>query len=252
MKNSRRDFIKKAGLVGIAAANIPGMINAATPLSGSNEPPRKSNLRILFQGDSITDGNRSHDNDWNHIMGHGYAYLISSRLWFENPGKNYMFFNRGISGNRIKDLENRWKEDTIDLKPDILSILVGVNDVHAFVGKNDPEPVEKFEERYRRILDKTTFELPETKIVLCEPFIWPLSWVKDEFSIWQTETIKRSQVIRKLAIEYNAVFVELQEPFNKALKKAPMEYWIWDGIHPMPAGHELIAREWIKVTKKLF
>ncbi len=252
MGNSRRDFIKKAGIAGIAAASIPGLISATTPSPNKSEFTGKSNLRILFQGDSITDGNRSRDNDWNHVMGHGYAYLIASKLWFKNPGKNYMFFNRGISGNRLRDLEKRWKEDSLDLKPDILSILVGVNDVHAFVGKNDPESVETFEERYRRILDMTAQVVPETRIVLCTPFIWPLSWVKDEFSIWQTETIKRSMVVKKLAGEYSAVFIELQEPFNKALKKAPMDYWIWDGIHPMPAGHELIAREWIKATKRLF
>lgn len=252
MENSRRDFLKKAGLASAAAISLPGIISASEKKETCKKKIGKSGLKILFQGDSITDGNRTRDNDWNHIMGHGYAYLISSRLWFENPDKNYMFLNRGISGNRIRDLEKRWKENTIDLKPDILSILAGVNDVHAIVGKNDPEPAEKFEERYRNLISKTKEVLPDTKIVICEPFIWPLSWVKDEFDIWKKEMEKCQKIVRKLAEEYNSVFVELQEPFNKACKKAPMEYWIWDGIHPMPAGHELIAREWIRKTEHLF
>lgn len=62
---------------------------------------------FLFQGDSITDGNRTRNNDWNHVMGHGYQYIIASRLWYDFPEKGFHFFNRGISGNKVSDLALR-------------------------------------------------------------------------------------------------------------------------------------------------
>jgi len=125
-----------------------------------------------------------------------------------------------------------------------------VNDVWAMIKNNNPDSIDKFEETYKRILDKTKDALPNTLIVLCEPFILPLGWVNEKTEIWQTEILKRQIIVRKLAETYHTVFVELQEPFNSACQKAPSNYWIWDGVHPMPAGHELIARLWIKEVRK--
>ncbi|MDB5121636.1 MAG: Lipolytic protein family [Sphingobacteriales bacterium] len=252
MEESRRKFIKHAALTGLAGMIMPNLVSAAEfsePLIHSNT---STGLTFLFQGDSITDGNRTRDNDWNHVMGHGYASLIASRLWFDYPEKKLMFYNRGISGNRVKDLDTRWQRDTLDLKPDVLSILIGVNDIIAIIKDREPESIEKFEETYRRILTRTKEALPNIQLVLCEPFILPLGWVDDKPEMWQSEISKRQKLVRTLAKDYNAIFIELQKPFNKACKKAPAKYWIWDGIHPMPAGHELIAREWIKEVKKTF
>ncbi|MDB4582051.1 SGNH/GDSL hydrolase family protein [Draconibacterium sp.] len=245
MNNSRRKFVKKVGLAGLAALGIPELLMADTSNETLKTPGKTGGLTILFQGDSITDGNRTRNNDWNHVMGHGYPYLISSRFWFDYPEKDFMFYNRGISGNRAKDLDDRWQTDTLDLKPDVISILVGINDVGATVHNRNPEPLKKFEEHYRSILDKTKKVLPGTQIILCEPFILPVGKVLENLEIYETEVKKQQKIIRKLAKNYNAVFVELQKPFTKACEKAPANYWIWDGIHPMPAGHELIAREWI-------
>jgi lysophospholipase L1-like esterase len=111
---------------------------------------KSKGLTFLFQGDSITDGNRTSDNDWNHIMGHGYAYLIASRLWYDYPNRDLIFYNRGISGNRVRDLDARWQKDTLDLKPDVVSILIGVNDVLAMIKNNDPDSIDKFEETYKK------------------------------------------------------------------------------------------------------
>lgn len=122
-------------------------------------------MTILFQGDSITDGGRSRNADWNHIMGHGYAYLIASRLWYDYPKEDLMAYNRGISGNKIKDLQERWQKDTIDLKPDVLSILIGVNDVARIIGNENS--IEAWRENYRKLLDKTKKELPNTTLILC-------------------------------------------------------------------------------------
>jgi len=252
MENSRRDFIKKIGLTGLAAMSLPEIISANKSFEFSKYKKKNKGLTIMFQGDSITDGNRTRDNDWNHIMGHGYAYLIACRLWYDYVDEDLMFFNRGISGNRVRDLDARWQKDTLDLKPDVLSILIGVNDVLAIIKNNDPDTIDKFEDTYKRILDKTKVALPNTLIVLCEPFILPLGWVYEKTEVWQTEILKRQKIVKKLAEDYQAIFVGLQDQFEKACEKAPANYWIWDGVHPMPAGHELIARYWIsEVRKKL-
>ena len=252
MEKSRRKFLKHTAFTALAGTMIPELVSAANFQQSSNEFDSQAGLTFLFQGDSITDGNRTRNNDWNHIMGHGYASLIASRLWFDYPEKKLMFYNRGISGNRVKDLDARWQKDALDLKPNVLSILIGVNDIIAIIKNRDPEPIEKFEETYRRILDRTKQALPATQLVLCEPFILPLGWVDEKPELWQSEISKRQKLVRNLAKEYNAIFIELQKPFNEACKKAPASYWIWDGIHPMPAGHELMAREWIKEVKKTF
>jgi lysophospholipase L1-like esterase len=242
MHTSRREFVKKITQNGIATLAIPSLFSVH-----QSEPsiPAKG-LIILFQGDSITDGNRTRNQDWNHVMGHGYQCLIASRLWFDYPERDFMFYNRGISGNRVTDLEARWQKDTLDLKPDVVSILIGVNDTMAVVNNQNPDSIERFEESYRNILESTKKEFPEVIFVICEPFILPLGWVSKNTEVWQTEIKKRQSVAKKLADEFNAIFIEFQKPFEDACKKAPAEYWIWDGVHPMPAGHELMARIWIK------
>jgi lysophospholipase L1-like esterase len=230
--------------------SLPQVFSADNSIQSSNDTHKAKGFTILFQGDSIIDGNRIRDNDWNHVMGHGYAYLIASRLWYDYTDKNLMFHNRGVSGNRVGDLDARWQQDTLDLKPDVLSILIGVNDVLAIVKNSDPDSIETFEETYKKIIDKTLDALPRTQTVLCEPFILPLGWINDKIEICQTEILKRQQIVRKFAETGHTTFIELQEPFEEACQKAPANYWIWDGVHPMPAGHELIARRWIKEVRK--
>lgn len=249
MRYSRRDLIRKIALGGIAAANMPAFAFSPNPVSPSDRKKDGKGLTILFQGDSITHGNRIPGNDWNHVMGHSYAYLIACRLWFDHIDKNLMFYNRGVSGDCVRDLDARWQEDTLELRPDVLSIMVGVNDVGRIVRNQEPDPLWKFEEIYRRLLERTIKSLPDTRIVLCEPFILAVGGVKEKSEIWEPEMDKRQEVVRKLAADYDTVFIELQKPFNKACNKAPAEYWIWDGVHPMPAGHELIARNWINEMK---
>lgn len=252
MVNSRRTFIKKATLTGLVTMSASEIISSAEPFERGKGNEKNKGLTFLFQGDSITDGNRSQDNDWNHVMGHGYAYLIASRLWYDYTQQDLMFYNRGISGNRVRDLKARWQQDALDLKPDVLSILIGINDVLATLYNHDPEPIEKFEENYLQILEETKKTLPDTQIVLCEPFLLPVGRVSENPVLWETEVEKQQKLVRKLAKTYDAIFVELQEPFEKACKRAPASYWIWDGIHPMPAGHELVARQWIKAVSKKF
>ena len=248
LRGKRRDFLRQAASLGVMAV-IPAMATFAMPGITSKEG---DNYTFLFQGDSITDGNRSRNNDWNHVMGHGFAYLIASRLWYDFPTKGFHFFNRGISGNKVPDLTARWQSDTIDIKPDLLNILVGINDVDALMHGDTNFTAEKFEEDYRQLLQQTKQQLPNTQLVLCEPFILRVGRIKERWEEYENEMAKRQKIVKQLSIEFNAIFIEFQNAFNKALAKALADYWIWDGIHPMPAGHELMAREWIQqVSKKL-
>jgi len=141
---NRRDFIKKTALT--SAAIIAGSKMMGNPLPEKKITSGKNTV-FLFQGDSITDGNRTRDNDWNHVIGHGYAYLIASRLWYNHPDQQWMFYNRGISGNTVNDLYNRWQPDVIDLKPDVISILVGINDVYGIVKGYLQQSIDDFEKK---------------------------------------------------------------------------------------------------------
>ncbi|MDO9614298.1 MAG: GDSL-type esterase/lipase family protein, partial [Bacteroidota bacterium] len=152
--NSRRKFIIGMALTG-AAICLPKVESLAAKTIEQSKSELKTGAVILFQGDSITDGNRGRNTDPNHIMGHGYAFSIASRVGADYPEKKYQFYNRGISGNKVNDLEKRWQAETLDLKPDVLSILVGVNDSSSVVFKREPIiTIEKYEETYTLLLEQ--------------------------------------------------------------------------------------------------
>ncbi len=246
---SRRKFIGTATAAGLASCFLSVTESSATSFQAAKR--LKNGAVILFQGDSITDGNRGRNEDPNHIMGHGYAFSIASRIGADFPEKNYKFYNRGISGHKITDLANRWQTDTLDLKPDVLSMLVGVNDAASVVFTRSPVvSVEKYEETYNALLEQTNAVFPDILFVLCEPFIMKVGKVKENWEAYSADISKRQKVVKRLADKFEAVFVPLQEIFNKACEKAAAEYWMWDGIHPTVAGHELLAREWLKQVEK--
>jgi lysophospholipase L1-like esterase len=252
ISNSRRNFLKKLGFTGLVAFFLPSLKSFTMPKNNEFESNTSDGMIILFQGDSITDGNRGRDTDPNHILGHGYAFSIASRLGADHPEKGYNFINRGISANKIIDLKARWKTDTLDLKPNVLSILIGVNDASSVVVNWEPIiSVEKYEVVYRELLELTKTQFPNILFVLCEPFILKVGNVKANWDAYHDDVIKRQAVVAKLALEYNAVFVGFQQVFDKACEKAPADYWLWDGVHPTVAGHELLAREWIKSVESI-
>lgn len=210
----------------------------------------KPNKVILFQGDSITDGNRGRDEDPNHIHGHGYAYLIASKLGSELAEQQPVFYNRGISGNRISDLYARWNEDAIYLQPDVLSILIGVNDIWRAL-KGEPSGItDRYERAYRHVLEETREVLPQAKIVLMEPFILNTGAPAEDWPEWHKRIAHYQQVVRKLAEEFKTVFVPLQEVFEAAAQRVDNAYWLWDGVHPTTAGHDLIAKQWLSVVER--
>ncbi|WP_435132182.1 SGNH/GDSL hydrolase family protein [Formosa sp. A9] len=248
-KQTRRQFVKHIGMLSAAGlATHPVLSHSFTEAVNRFPEKDSSGLTILFQGDSITDGNRTRHLDWNHVMGHGFAYLISSRLWCDYPEQELMFYNRGVSGNTINDLNTRWQDDTIDLKPDIVNILIGVNDILAAIPQGNL-PIEQMETDYRALLTRTKNALPDAKIVLCEPFILDVGHVTKQSDLWHNYTKQVQQLVKQLANEFNAVHIAFQKHFDAACLRAKPDYWIWDGIHPMPAGHELMARVWIEQMK---
>lgn len=252
METSRRKFLQLAALSSIAAM-FNSKVSAASAWHQPALGKADKDLVFLFQGDSITDGNRGRTADPNHIMGHGYAFSIASRIAADFAESNFTFFNRGISGNKIPDLQLRWQKDTLDLKPDVLSLLVGINDVGAVVNQSEnAQTIEQFESGYRDLLQQVRSSNKDVLFVLGLPFVYEGGRVKDKFEIWKAETEKRKAIVVKLAREFNAIVVNYPSVFEKAFKRKSVEYWIWDGVHPTIAGHELMAREWIKqVSKRL-
>lgn len=207
---------------------------------------------ILFTGDSITDGNRYKDPsmewDLNHQMGHSYAYIVNGVLGYKYP-KKYVFKNRGISGNRIADLFARKEADLFAIKPDVLSILVGVNNGPLAQNNEVATTNEEFETLYRLLLKDVKERLPECQIILLEPFICKSGWVKDNYEQWRLAVGGYGAVIKKLALDFGAVFIPLQEKFDIMSEEFGAEYWSWDGIHPTENGHGLIAAEWMKIME---
>lgn len=183
--NTRRRFIKEITMIGAAAFCLSPTDIFATPLPKRQKPKASDGAVVLFQGDSITDGNRGRNTDPNHIMSHGYAFSIASRVGADYPEKKYQFYNRGISGNKLNDLEKRWQAETLDLKPAVLSILVGVNDSSSVVFKREPIITpEKYEEIYAMLLEQTKAAFPKILFVLCEPFILPVGRIQENWLIF--------------------------------------------------------------------
>ena len=208
---------------------------------------------ILFQGDSITDGNRLRDNEWdlNHQMGHGYAYIVNGTLGAKYLEKNLKFVNKGISGNRVSDLYGRWTEDTLRINPDILSILIGANFCEQLrCYGNGSEPA-RYEKIYRQLLDDAKKNNPDIKFVIIEPFGLPVGERAEKPEEFLSLLRGYQEASKRVAEDYGAVFVPLQEKFNELSEEYSPDYWIWDGIHPTVCGHQIIAEAWMEKCKHL-
>ena len=204
--------------------------------------------RILFQGDSITDCGRSRENDTQ--KGGGYANFVSAVLNVEYPGE-YQVINRAISGNRIVDLYARIKADLINLKPDVLSIHIGINDVWHEVEMNNGVDAEKFEKIYGMLLCEVKEALPDIKIILLGAYVTKGRATEGAWEYFEAETKKRAESAKRLAQKHGCVFVDLQSEFDKAIERYPEPYWTAEGVHPTEAGHELIKRAWLEAFEKI-
>lgn len=196
--------------------------------------------RYLFQGDSITDAGRSTTADA--IMGYGYATMTAGKISNDYPGQ-YEFLNRGISGNKSTDLYARIKRDIINLKPDIMSILIGVNDVWHDLDFDDGVTPEKFETIYDTLLCETKAALPSIKIIMLEPFVLNGTGTASYYEKFRDEVRIRAEIAKKLAQKHGIPFVPLQDKITKMAEQTSSAYVLLDGVHPTFAGHELISRE---------
>jgi lysophospholipase L1-like esterase len=246
----RRNFLKSCAVAAGAAGISNQSAQAEAPINPSGvsgyhylKPSFKKGSRLLFQGDSITDMKWGRNQkDRNHYLGHSYVYLIAARLGVEIPGDQLDFYNRGMSGHSVANLRGRWQKDALEMKPDLLSILIGTNDV------NQGATPEAFESDYRYILDASLKANSELRLVLLDPFVLRVGRLADEKS-WaerRAATDSLRAVVARLAKDYETVHVKTQDVFDAAAQAVTPEHWIWDGIHPLPQGHELIARNWLQ------
>ncbi len=245
---SRRNFVQTAGLSTVGAVAFP-ISSVAKTKQAINAPDQ---LTVLFQGDSITDAGRDkaayYPNDVAG-MGRGYVFQIVSHLLGTQPGKDWKYYNRGISGHKVYQLAQRWDDDCLQLKPHVLSILIGVNDFWHTLN-NYKGTVEVYESDFRSLLDNTLNAFPNLKLIIGEPFAVKGGTAIDDR--WFSEFPKYQEAARKVARDYEAEFIPYQKVFDDALQQAPAAYWCPDGVHPSMAGGYLMKEAWIKHFSSLY
>ncbi|WP_295772904.1 SGNH/GDSL hydrolase family protein [uncultured Mucilaginibacter sp.] len=249
---NRRKFITGSTMAAIASLSIPDIVSAAVKTESS--APKKISLNnndvILFQGDSITDAGRNRTNttpNTTGMFGNGYANLAAADLLLNNPGKNLQIWDRGISGNKVYQLAERWDADCLQIKPNVLSIMIGVNDFWHTLTNGYTGTIETYRTDYKKLLDRTKQALPDVKLIIGEPFA--VLGVKSVTDKWYPKFDEYRAVAKEIAREYDAPFIPYQSVFNEALKQAPGSYWTGDGVHPSVAGAALMAKAWLKVVK---
>lgn len=227
--------------------------------------------RILFTGDSITDAFRTETvrammemfskmgqggtpqemtARTDHVLGTGYPLLVASQLGCEHPGQ-YEILNRGISGHRVVDLDARVKADCINLAPDVLSILIGINDVwHEAMMRNGVDAV-KFERVYDAMLTEIQAALPKVKLVLIEPFVLKGPATEAQWDYFRDETELRRQATVRMAEKHGARLLPAQKLFSEAAASSCAGDWSADGVHPTPAGHWMLAQAWMALCRDM-
>ena len=225
--------------------------------------PVTARKKVLFIGDSVTDGGWGRSggsalatderNRWdlNHIFGHSYMMLCAARIMNDYPEYDLEFMNRGISGDDLDCLEARWENDAVKLKPDVLSLLIGTNDVQYHLGSGRKSfDYDGWERRYRSLLNRVLAVSPDVKFVLCAPFVAKTGTVgaQKTFALRDSMIHRLSDIVSNISRDYNAVFIDFGKLFESQKTNhplVPMKHWVWDGIHPTAAGHQLMADMWL-------
>ena len=206
-------------------------------------------MKILFQGDSITDAFRKPDEiNSAYQLGNGYVFLIAAQLAARFPEKNWDFVNRGVSGNKILDLKNRWANDVLMIRPNVLTIFIGVNDTLAAMQGQPSTNEQEFASAYQFLLQETRQHLPDTRFVLMEPFLLEVGEVRKS---WCDHLRSRQLLVQAIASETMSDFVPTQQIFDNASKIREPAFWTYDGIHPTHAGFQLLADAWLEVFEKM-
>lgn len=242
---NRRTFLSTSSLagLGIALPFVPQFKN----LNQMEILDILENLVVLFQGDSITDAGRSrgayYPNQVNG-MGRGYAYHAVTSVLGKFPKANTKFYNRAVGGDKVHQMATRWEDDCLMLQPDVLSILIGVNDFWHTIDFNYKGTAKTYNDDYRKLLDRTKKTLPNTKLIIGEPFVL-LEGTAIKKDKWIPTFKEYQATAKKIAKDYDAVFIPYQSIFDEALKHAPTSHWAPDGVHPSMAGNYLMAMAWL-------
>lgn len=249
-KSNRRSFVKTAATGVIASLSIPSIVTSAFAGERSKKTILAQDDVVLFQGDSITDWGRDHNkniaNDFG-TLGSGYVLLTASSLLREYAAKNLKIYNKGVSGNKVFQLADRWDTDALAIKPNVLSIMIGVNDYWHTITSGYKGTLDTYRNDYRKLLDRTQKALPGVKLIIGEPFA--MKGVKAVDDTWYPAFDGYRQVSRQTAAEFGATFIPYQSVMDEALKLAPASYWSLDGVHPSPAGAALMAHAWQNAVK---
>ena len=245
---SRRQALGGAALATLSSSLLCSA-NAQSDTS-TNQVRLQKGMTILFQGDSITDAGRQNRQQPNSneqaSMGNGYASIAAAALLASRPELELSIYNRGISGNKVHQLAARWQKECLDYQPDVLSILIGVNDIwHGLNGMYDGT-VQTYEDDYRSLIQHTRKALPKLQLVICEPFVLRCGAVNDK---WFPEFDRYRESARKIANESGAFFVPFQTMFDRATEFAPPAHWAGDGVHPTPHGAALMADFWLQAVR---
>ncbi|HEY4326936.1 MAG TPA: SGNH/GDSL hydrolase family protein [Mucilaginibacter sp.] len=244
---NRRNFIKNTSIATVATLSLPQIVSAAFSATDVKKINLDKNDVVLFQGDSITDWGRDHNkslpNDTG-SLGSGYVILAAGGLLLKHPDLSLKIYNKGISGNKVYQLAERWDADCISLKPNVLSIHIGVNDYWHTLTNGYTGTIETYIADYHKLLDRTKLALPDVKLVICEPFA--LKGVRAVDDKWYPTFDLFRKAARNIADEYHAAFIPWQTVFDKALELAPAPYWSLDGVHPAIPGEALMAQTWME------
>ena len=203
------------------------------------------NSLILFQGDSITDTGRTGSADPSTSLGEGYPAKIAAILGDKYADLGLKVVNRGISGNRTWDLLNRWDKDCIDIKPDVFSLLIGVNDTWRRYDSGMITTAEEYEANMRQLLDRVANET-DAKIILLNIFLLDVTEDKAQM---RPDLVEKQAVIAKLVEDYDVTYIDIQKKFDEMVAGGtPMTDLSEDGVHPTDFGHKVIADLWLEAT----
>lgn len=197
--------------------------------------------RVMFTGDSITDCQRTVGEN---ALGWGYPLHVAAEWDLQHPDRHPVWLNSGVGGNRVSDLQERWADDVLREDPDVVSILVGVNDTgfHFSFG-HDRVTGEAYHDGYRSLLEPLADR--GVGLVLLEPFLLPVS---DAQRAWRPDLDEKIQVVRGLAQEFGAALVATDGVLAAKAARTGNSYWAADGVHPTNAGHAAIAHAWLEAV----
>jgi lysophospholipase L1-like esterase len=249
LKSTRRNFIKNASIGAIASLSVPQIVSAAFEKEITNKISIKKGSTILFQGDSITEWWRLHGSklpNTTSALGAGYVMMIAGQLLVNFTDKNLQIYNKGNSGDKVYQLADRWDADCLQYKPDIISILIGVNDYWHTLTHDYKGTIQTYITDYHKLIERTKQALPDVKLVIGEPFA--IKGVKYPNDSWYPTFNLFRKAARDIATQYKATFVPFQSVFDKAILSAPPPYWSLDGVHPSVPGEVLMTQAWMQAV----